>query len=139
MLRPFRMNFEGVEHIHVICVQLIAFGDTQFSWWTFEHDFYMLTGLWQSRDKNYGCLYWFCGLHSWSWFKYVIGLWWTKFQNFGWIYWFEDARNINVLLPPNRALENTGGSWFGFIILIMISIWSFMFDIPIFQILTFCM
>ena len=48
---------------------------------------------------------------------------------------FDGAKNICVLLVMIGALEDAGGSWLGFGILILIWIWSLVFDIPIIQIL----
>ena len=47
---------------------------------------------------------------------------------------FEGAKNIHVLQVLFGALEDDGGSWLGFGILILIWIWSLVFDTPMIQI-----
>ena len=56
--------------------------------------------------------------------------------NFILLSWFKGTKNIHVLYVRLKALENTGGAWLGFWILILI--WSLVFDTPMTQIwLTF--
>ena len=75
------------------------------------------------------------GFAPWSWILY--GHWTlvhpcTEF----WIYLdFEDAENIHVLSVLILGCEDTGDSWLGFGILILIRIWSLIFSTPMFWIL----
>ena len=48
---------------------------------------------------------------------------------------FEGAKNIHVLYVLIGALEDGGGSWLGIEILILIQIWSPVFDTPMLKIL----
>ena len=128
--------------------------------WHLDLDVDVVTRLWYSHDLNFGSLSWFwrckehpCplsphlglwrtlevadwGLACWSWFWY--GHWslihpWSKF-------WLS-----NSILKVQRtsmsfeysfgALEEAGGSWLGFGILILIGIWSLVFDTSMIQIL----
>ena len=121
----------------------------------------MATGLWYTNVLNFGPLYWFwrCKEHpyplsselglwrrlevtdwclaSWSWLEY--GHWylihpWSKL----WlsILILKVQRNFMSFKSWFRALEDAGGSWPGFGILILIWIWFLVFDRPIFWILT---
>ena len=123
-------------------------------------DLNMVTGLWNTHDPNFGSLSWFwrckehpCplsphlglwrmlevpdwGLVSWSWFEY--GCWslihpWSKF----WlsILILKMQRTSMSFKSSFGALEDAGGSWLGFGILILIWIWSLVFDTPMIQIL----
>ena len=113
-----------------------------------------------THDPNFGSLSWFwrckehpCplsphlglwrmlevpdwGLASWSWFGY--GHWsliypWSKF----WlsILILKVQRTSISFKSSFGALEDTGGSWLEFCVLIMIWIWSVALDTPIFPIL----
>ena len=76
------------------------------------------------------------GLASWSWFGY--GHWsliypWSEF----WlsILILKVQRTSMSFKSSFGALEDAGGSWLGFGILILIWIWSLVFDIPMIRIL----
>ena len=118
----------------------------------------MVTGLWYTHIPNFGSLSWFwrckehpCplsphlglwrtlevpdwGLASWSWFGY--GHWslihpWSEF----WlsILILKVQRTSMSFKSSFGALEDAGGSWLGFGILILIWIWSLVFDTPMFK------
>ena len=120
----------------------------------------MVIGCWYIHDPNFGSLTWFwrckecqCplshhlglwrtlevpdwGLASLPWFEY--GHWsfihpWSKF-------WLSililKVQRASISCKSSfEALEDDGGSWLGFGILILIWIWSLVFHIPIFQVL----
>ena len=130
------------------------------SWIIFFIYLFMVTGLWYTYIWNFNPLSWFSwckehpcplcpdlglwrklevpdwGLESWSWFGY--GHWslihpWSKF-------WLSililKVQRISMSFTSwFWALEDAGGSWLGFGILILIWIWSLVFDIPMFRIL----
>ena len=75
------------------------------------------------------------GLGSWSWFRYSH---WYLIQmvRFYALYLdLDDAKNIHVLLVLIWSFGGAGVSWLGFRILILMSIWSLVFDTPMFNIL----
>ena len=121
-------------------------------------DLDIVTGLWHTHNPNLGSLSWFwrckghpCpwsphlglwrmlevhdwGLASWSWFGYGH---WSLIQ-----LWFEFWLSILILKVQRtsmsfkssfQALENAGGPWLGFSILILIWIWSLVFDTSLYQ------
>ena len=104
------LDFEGAKNIHVLQVLIWGFGGC----WRF------LTGI----------------LESWSWFGY--GHWSLIHPCYE--FWLS-----SLILKVQRismsfkswfgALEDAGGSWLGFGILIVIWIWSLVFGTPIFRIL----
>ena len=116
--------------------------------------------LWFNNDPNFGSLSWLLrckehqcplspfsghwrtlevpdwGLACWSWFGYGHWSWiqpWSKL----WlsILIFKVQRTTMSFKSGFGALEVAGGSWMGFGILIMIWIWSLVFDISMIQIL----
>ena len=122
----------------------------------------MVTGLWYTHDPNFCSLSWFwrckehpCplspdfglwrmlevpdwGLASWSWFGY--GHWsliypWSKF----WlsILILKVQRSSMSFKSWFWALEDAGGSWQGIFILILIWVWSLVFETPMVQILIY--
>ena len=120
----------------------------------------MATRLWYTHNSNFGSLSWLwrcnvhpfhlspdsalcCGLEfsdwglaSRSWFGY--GHWsliypWSKFLLS--ILILKVKRKYMSLKSSFGALEDMGGSWLGFGILILILIWPLVFDIPMIQIL----
>ena len=130
--------------------------------WHLDLDLDMVTGLWYTHDLNFGSLSWFwrckehlCplsphlglwrmlevpdwGLASWSWVGY--GPWsliysWSKFWLF--ILILRVQRTSMSLKSSFGSLEDAGGSWLGFDILILIWIWSLVFAIPMIWILAF--
>ena len=113
----------------------------------------MITGLWYNHVQNFGSLsrFWRCkehpcplsphlelwrllqvpklGLVSWSWFGY--GHW--SFIQAGSTFLpsiliLKVQKTYMSLKSTFGALENTGSSWLGFGILILICIWSLAFD-----------
>ena len=127
--------------------------------WHIDPALDMVTDPLYTHDPNFGSLSWFwrckehscplrsylglwrmleapdLGLASWSWFVY--GHWslihpWSKF----WlsIRILKVQRTSMSFKSSLGALENAGGSWLGFGILILIWIWSLVFDKPMIQI-----
>ena len=120
----------------------------------------MVTGLWHNHDLNFGSLTWFwrwkehpsplsphLGLwrllevHDWG-----LGLWpWLGCSHWSLMHQFSEFWLSFLILRVQRtcmsfessfgALEDAGGSWLGFGILILIWICSLVFDIPMIQIL----
>ena len=128
--------------------------------WHFDLDLDMVIDLWYTNDSNFGSLSWFwrckehpCplsphlglwrmlevpdwGLASWSWFGY--GHWsfiqpWSEF----WlsILILRVQRTLMSFKSSFGTLEDARGCWLGFDILIMILIWSLVFDATMIQIL----
>ena len=167
--------------------------------WHLDLDLDMVTGLWYTNNPNVGSLSWFCrgkkhqcplspnlgiwrslevpdwGWGCWSWSIFwlcflILKVQWTSMSfksSFGaledaegswlgfgilvliWIWSlvfettmiqimtlyldFEGANNIHVILVLTRALDNAGSSWLKFSILMMIYIWSLVFDTTLLQ------
>ena len=128
--------------------------------WHLDLDLDMVTGLLYTHDLNFGSLSWFwrckenpCpsspylgiwwglevpdwGLASWSWFGY--GHWsliylWSEFLLS--ILIFKVQRTSMSFKSSFVALEDTGGYWLVFGILILIWIWLLVFDTTTIQIL----
>ena len=82
-------------------------------------------GLWRTLDV----LQWV--LASWSWFGYWHWSLLYPCSEFSFSIWMLKVQRTSVSLKPwFWALEDSGGSWLGFGILILIWIWSLVFDIP---------
>ena len=119
----------------------------------------MDTGLWYTHNQNFGCLSWFwrgeehscplspdlgfwrmlkvCdwGFASWYWFGYAH---WSLVHQYS-----EFCLSILILKVQRTsmsfkswigALEDAGGSWLEFGILILIWTWFLVFDTPLFRI-----
>ena len=124
----------------------------------------MVSSFWYTHEPNYRSLFWFwrckeraCplsphlglrrmlevpdwGLASWSWFGY--GHWslinpWSKFCLF--ILILKVQRTSMSFKSLFGSLEDAGCSWLRFCILILIWIWSLVFDTPMTQILHLCL
>ena len=104
------LDFEGAKIIHVLKVLIWDFGGR----WRF------LTGVWH-LDLWFGYGHWSL-IYLWS--KFWISILILKVQ-----------RTSMSFKSSFGALEDAGGSWLGFGILILIWIWSLVFDIPMNQIL----
>ena len=151
-------GFGGEKIIHLLKVLLWGFGGfwgflTRV--WHLNLDLDIVTCLWYIHDPNFGSLTWFWGckehpcpwspdlglwrmlevpdwgLASWSWFGYGHWSLIHPFPKF-WLY--------NLILMVQRtsmflkswfgAFGDAGGLWLGFGIVILIGIWSLVFDIP---------
>ena len=160
-LGPF-VYFAGSKNIHVLWVLICDFGcGSRFMTGVWHHDldFDMVPGLWYIYDPNLCSLSWFwrgkghpCplspnlelwrmleipdwGLASWSWLEF--GHWsllhpWSKFWFSMWI--SKVQRTSMSWKSWFGALEDAGGSWLGFGIMILIFIWSVVFDTHMIQI-----
>ena len=149
--------------ILVLLVMILCFGGRWrflFGVWHFDLDFYIVTCLWYTYDPIFGSLSWFwrCKEHpcplsphlgvwrvlevldwslaSWSWFGY--GHWlliypWSQFWLSILILTVQWA--FMSLKSSFGALEDAAGSWLQFGILILIWIWSLLFDILMLRIL----
>ena len=120
----------------------------------------MIPGLWYTLDSNFGSLTWLwrckeypCplspdlgllrtlevpdwGFASWYWFWYGY---WSLVHQYA-KFWLsililKVQRTSMSFKSWSGALEDAGGSWLGFGILILIWIWSLVFGTPIFRIL----
>ena len=121
----------------------------------------MINGLWKTYVPNVGSLFWFwkrkehpCplspdlglwrmlevpngGLVSWSWFGYCQwSLLYPCYDFWLSILILKIQRTSMALKSWFGALEDAGGSWLGFGILILIWIWSLVFYTPMFWIFT---
>ena len=155
--------FWRFKKIHVLWVLIWGFGGRWTfltGFWHLDLDLDIVTGLRYNQDLNFGSLCWFwrckghpCplspylrlwrtlevpdwGLASWSWFGY--GHWsliqpWVEF----WlsILLLKVQRSYMSFKSPFGALEDTVGSWLGFGMLILIWIWSLVYDTHMIQIL----
>ena len=157
------LDFEGAKNIHVRQVLIWGFGGCwRFLTRVFhpDIDLDMVTGLCFIHIPYFGSLFWFwrckehpCplsphlglwmmlevpdwGLVSWSGFEY--GCWslihpWSKFRLS--ILILKVQRTSMSFKSSLGALGDAGGSWLGFGILILIWIWSLVFDTPMIKIL----
>ena len=123
------LDFEGARNIYVLSVLIWSFeGHWGFLTvvWHRDLDLDMVTGLWYTHLPNLGSLSWF-----WRWKEHScplsphFGLWRTLEVPDG-----EGAKNIHVFKFSFGALEDARVSWLGFGILILIWIWSLVFDTP---------
>ena len=128
--------------------------------WHLDLDSDMVPCLWYNHDPNFGSLSWFLrckehpcplsphfglrrtlevlawGFASWSWFGY--GHWSLIYPSSKFclsILLLKGQRTYMSLTSLFGALEDAEGSWLGFGILILIWIWSLVFDIAMIQIL----
>ena len=128
--------------------------------WHLDLDVDMITVLWHTHDPNFGSLsrFWRCkenpcpltphlglwrtlevpdwSLASGSWFGY--GHWsliHPRSEFWLFILIFKVQRTFMSFKSTFGDFEETGGSWLGFCILILILIWSLVFGLPIFRIL----
>ena len=120
----------------------------------------MFTGLWYTNDLNFGSLSWFRRRKEHPWpLRSDLGLWrtlegfdlglasWSRFEYGHWSLthpWSEFWLSILILKVQRTSmsfkswfgtLEDAGGSWLGFGILILIWIYSLVFDISLIWIL----
>ena len=157
------LDFEEANNINILWVLICDFGEHWKSLpgvWDVDLDLDMVTCLWYTNIPNFGSPSWFwrckehtCpsspdwglwrmlevpdwGMTSWSWFGY--GHWsliypWSKF----WlsILILKVQRTSMSFKSSFGALEDAGGSWLGLDILILIWIWSLVFDIPMVRML----
>ena len=157
------LDFEGAKNIHVLSVLIWGFGGCWRILTGVCHlylDLDVVIGLWYNHDLNIGPLSWFwsCKEHPCSWSPH-LGLWRTlevpdwglaSWSWFGYDHWpliypwskfwlsiliLKVQRTSMSLKSSFGALEDTGGSWLGFGILILICIWSLVFDTAMFWIL----
>ena len=155
------LDFEGAKNFHVLKVLTLGFGGCwRFLTvvWHLHLNLDMALGLWYTHDPNFGSLSWFwgCKEHP-SPLSPHLGLWrMLKVQDWGSAScsWFGDDHWTLVhpysefwlsilILKVQRtsmsfkswsgALEDAGGSWRGFGILILIWIWTLVFDTPMIQ------
>ena len=157
------LGFEGAKNIHVLLVLIWGF-ERHWRFLTgapyFDLELDIVTGLWYTNGPNFGPLswLWWCKEHpyplspdfvlwrmlkvpdwgrgSWSWFEYGH---WSLIQKFS-KFWLSvlilKAQRTSMSFKSSFvALEDAGGSWLGFGILILIWIWSLVFDIPLIWIL----
>ena len=121
----------------------------------------MVTGLWYPHDLNFGSLSWFwrckehlcpLSLHLGLWRMLEVPDWrlasWFSFEYGHWSLIYPRSKFwLSLLIMKMQrtsmsskssveALENAGGSWLRFGILILVWIRSLVFDIPMIQILT---
>ena len=159
------LYFEGTKNIHVLKVLIWSFSGTWrllIGVWHLGLDSDMVTGLWYTYIPNFGSVFWIWrwkehpyplipdlrlwlglqvpdwGLASWSWFGYCHWFFiqpcfkfWLSILIFNW------KRTSMSFKSWFRALMGTECSWLGFCTLILIWIWSLVFDSPIFLILVF--
>ena len=157
------LHFEDAKNIHVLYVLIWGFGGRwRFLTgdWHPNFDLEMVNVVWNTHFLNFGSISWFwsCKKHpcplspqlgiwmtlkvpdwclaSWSWFGYghcSLIQPWSKF----WlsIFILKMQRTSMSFMSWFGVLEDAGGPWMGFGILILIWIWSMVFDIPIFRIL----
>ena len=120
-------------------------------------DLDIVTGLSYTHDPNFGSLSWFWRSkdHLCSWSPH-LGLWrmlevpdwcltswwWFRYGHWSFIYpWSKFLLSILILkvqrisMSPFGPLEDAGGSWLEFDMLILIWIWSLVFSTLMFQIL----
>ena len=156
------LDFKVSKNTNVLKVLICGFGGCwRFLTWVWhpDIDLDMVTGLWYTHILNFGSLSWFwrckehpCplshhlglwrmpevpdwGLATWSWFGYDQ---WSLTHPYS-EFWLS-----SLILKVQRtsmsfkswfgALEDAGGSWLGFGILILIWIWSLVFGTPMIQI-----
>ena len=157
------LDFEGAKNIYVQWVLIWSFvGCWMLLTGVWHLDLYLdiVTGLLYIHDPNFGSLSWFwrckehpCPLspHSKLWRMMEVPDWglafWYYFGNGHWSllhpwskFWFSTLilkvqRTSMSLKSSFEALEDAECSWLGFGILILIWIWSLVFDIPMIQIL----
>ena len=146
------LDFEDANDIHVLKVLIWGFGGYWSSWlglgikilipilWqVFDTFMFQMLALYLDFEdaKSVNVLYVrILGLETWSWFGYSY---WSL------IHWCYKHWLSILILKMQRpflsfkssfgALEDAGGSWLGFGILILILIWSLVLDIPMIQIL----
>ena len=157
------LNNEGAKNIHVLEVLIWGFGGycRFLTWvWHLDLDSDIITCLWYTHAPNFSSpsLFWRCKEHpcplsphlgllrtlevpdwviaSWSWIGYChlpLIYPWTKF----WlsILILKVQRTSMSFKSSFGALEDTRGSWLWFSILILIWIWSLVFDTPLIWIL----
>ena len=157
------LDFEGAKNIHVLKVLIWGFGGRwRFltGVWHLYLDLDIVTGLWYTYDPNLGSLsqFWRCKEHPHH-LSPDLGLWRTlevpdlgflSLSWFGYSHWsliqpwykfwlciliLKVQRTFMSFKSSFRALEDAGCSWLGFGILILIRIWSMVFDLPLCQIL----
>ena len=157
------LDFEGAKTTHVLYVPVWDFGGcwnfltevwhidlyldmASWLWCTHVPNFDLLSWLWRCKEHPYPQSFhmglWRIlevldyDLVSWSWFGY--GPWsllqpWSKFWPS--ILILKVQRTSMSFKSSFGALEDAGGSWLGFGILILICIWSLVLDIPMIRIL----
>ena len=145
------LDFEGAKNIHDLKVLNWGFwvhGSFLTRVWKLELDLDMVIGLWYTHVRIFGSLSWFwrCKEHPWP-LSLDLGLWRTlevpdwglsSWSWFGYGYWslvhpwFEFWLSILILKVQRTsvtfkswfgALEDAGGYWLEFSILILIWIW----------------
>ena len=164
---PLYLNFEGLKNIFVLSVPIWSFwGCWMFlSWgWYLDLVLDMVTGLWYTNDPYFGSLSWFwrCKEHPCPLSPH-LGLWRTlEVPDWGFAswYWFW-CDHWSLVYPSSKfwlsifilyvqrtsmstkswsgASDNAGGSLLGFGILILICVWSLVFNTPKFWILALCL
>ena len=152
------LDFEGAKNIHVLQVMIWIFGGCWWVLTGGLHpdiDLNMFIGLWLNHNPNFCSLssflrckehpcplspdmglwrmlevsYW--GLVSWSLFRYnhwSLIYQWSQFWPSTLI--LKVQRTSMSFKSPFVALEDAGGPWLGFDTLILILIWSLVFDMP---------
>ena len=138
-------EFEGAKNIHVHEFLILGFGGhLKFLMRVRYRNLYldMVTGLWYTHVLNFGSLSWFwrckkrpCLLvtHFWIWGMLDDPDWgFASWSWFGYGHW-------SLIHPCSKSsfgvLEDAGGSWLEFGILVLIWIWSLVFDKPMIQVL----
>ena len=155
------LDFEGAKNIYVLCVLIWSFGGRwRFltGVWHLDLDLAMVTSLWYIPVPNSGSLSWFwrCKEHPCPlspdlefWWGQEVPDWgfapWSSFDYGHWslIYLYAKFWLSILILKVQitsmsfkawfRALENTGESWLGIEILVLIWIWSLAFGTTMFQ------
>ena len=153
------LDFEDAKNIQVLQVPLWSIGrHCRFltGVWHLDLGSDMVIGLWYTYGLNFGSLSWFwrckehpCplsphlglwrmlevpdwGFASWSWFGYgpwSLIHWWSKY----WLYLgFDGSKIIYVLQVLIWGFAGGWSSCWQFVILILIWIWSLVFDTPMF-------
>ena len=108
----FYLDFESVKDIHVLSVLI----------WDFRGCLRFLTWVWLP-DLNLDVVFGLCHTNSLN-FDSLSWFWKCKERSMSFKSWF-------------WALEDAGGSWQGIFILILIWVWSLVFETPMVQILIY--